>query len=128
MTTTYASVNRLPWCCGVLEAGSFRSDIMRESGGQDRCGETPEKLLARILENAEGCPVMFNFYREIEYYRDSDGVVEHEDKEYQAADLREEVMKHPQAQNLVTFVNPNSGNRVDSWMIFTGEIPYGYED
>lgn len=124
MTTTYASVDRLPWCCGVLEAGCFRSDVSRESTTVCRAGETPEKLLARILEKAEGYPVMFNFCRKIEYY---DGEVS-EDDEYQAADLREEVMKHPNAQNLATFVNPNSGNRVDSWVIFTGEIPYEYED
>src|SRR5574337_582524 len=123
MATTYANVNRLPWCCGVWEAGCFHSDIMRESSGQDRCGETPEKLLARILEKATGYPVMFNFYREIGY--DDGGVSE--EAEYHAADLREEVMKHPQAKNLATFVNPNSGNRVDSWMIFTGEIPYEYD-
>ena len=125
MTTTYANVNRLPWCCGVLEAGYFRSDSTREITSACRVGETPEKLLTHILYKAAGYPVIFNFYREIEYHRDGEVC---EDDKYQAADLRKEVMKHPQAKNLATFVNPNSGNRVDSWMIFTGEIPYEHED
>ena len=121
--TVACAMSRLPWCCGVIEAGYFRPLAGMAGVGPDRINNAKDAsdLLRRILEKWKGYPVMFNFYREIEY-DDCDEPMEEE--EYQAADLREEVMKHPQAKNLATFVNPNSGNRVDSWMIFTGEIPY----
>lgn len=118
MATTGAYINSLPFCCGVLEAGSFRH------GGNvgDIGAENAELLLKKILDRHQGYPIIFNFKREIDH--DDNGNIIHEEEDYTSGDLRQAVMKHPNAVNIATFINPNSGNRVDSWVIFEGEIPY----
>ena len=121
MITNFANTHRLPWCCGIIEAGYFKNFDRATSHVNDISAKTTEELLTKILERWEGYPILFNFYREIDY-EDRDRSYESDD--YEASDLRELVMKHPNAKHLANFINPNSGNRVDSWMIFTGEIPY----
>lgn len=111
------NVHRLPNCCGVVEAGNFTS------AGRDRdyLADNPTQLLQHVLDSYKGYPIIFNFKQEIEI---EDGNITWEAGQYDHEELRQIVMKHPCAKNLCTFINPNSGNRVDSWMIFEGEVAY----
>lgn len=103
----------VPYCCGFAEAGNFR---------ESEYGREPKQAIDFELDVRPGCPLLFNFYRPIEWNGDNE--ITGEAENYEAEELRQEVIKHPDAKHLATFINPNSGNRVDSWMIFTGEISY----
>lgn len=112
------AVNSLPHCCGVYEAGSFRVRGYAYHDGP--YADTWEGLLDAILNYPDGKePILFNFVKpkfpdeyETEIYGefDEDG--------YCAGELRQLVMKHPNAHHIGTFYNTNSSNTVDSWYIF----------
>lgn len=107
-------VNQLPNCCGFLEAGYFQrsnspfiySEIIER---------TPKQILNKVLSmNGGGRPVMFNFvrFRKDEYDEDSPL-----NEKYEAEWLRKLVVKHKDAVHIATYINPNTDNEIDSWVI-----------
>jgi hypothetical protein len=103
-----ANSSTLPYCCGVVEAGDFEQEEDWEF--RQFCADTAEELVRKLLDDADGIPVIFNFVKEKNY----------DDKfsqQYNAHELRAYVAAHPKAIHLIKFINPNSGNRVDSYMI-----------
>ena len=64
-----------------------------------------DKAVECILQDAEGRPVVFNFVKRQLYSL------------YDARELQELVLKHPQCKDLGTHVNPGSGNTINTLII-----------
>jgi hypothetical protein len=108
MSKFMANVSTLPYCCGVVEAGDFVLDY--DDDYREYNEDTAEALVAKIFGWAEGVPVIFNFVKCKNWKGEFDAL-------YQAHELRTYVRSHPNVVHLSKFINPNSGNRVDSYMI-----------
>lgn len=108
-------LNQLPNCCGCYEAGYFREGS--GTWGEYKSANWSE-MLGLVLDISHGQPLFFNFVRPLE---DEDYEAEEWQDEYEAAELRELIMKHPNAKHIGCFKNKNSGNIVDSWYIYNCE-------
>jgi hypothetical protein len=106
--TFCADLNSLPNCCGIYEAGSFEREYSDEYREYEE--DTPEELVHELLDSAGGRPLVFNFVR----HRRFDGTY---NEEFQVPELRDFVMKHPNASNIHTWINPSGGNEIDCWII-----------
>lgn len=122
-------LNSLPNCCGIVEAGDF--DMCRISeeykkryptNYRDYSAETPEEAWVQALkglkEHAAGRPIQFWF---VKYHNDDDDSAAEEagdsPGEFRANALRELVMKEETQVYLGTFVNPNTSNIIEGYMI-----------
>lgn len=110
-------VSQLPHCCGVYEAGYFNPYSASEYCDVNNKDLT--KGFESILAIAKKQPVLFNFVkRRID--EDDDKCTEYNEM-FDDDELRQLVMKHPKATQIAMFQNDNSGNIVNSWVIFEGE-------
>lgn len=112
-----ARYSTLPYCCGVYEAGDFGVDEYA-----DVVSKTPKGLVGELVEAAEGRPIIFNFVRQRigngwEFSGDPLTLPLAEEYEYEV--LRKYVSKHEDALHVAEFINPNSGNMVDSWILLS---------
>jgi len=112
-------LDKLPSCCGCYEAGQFlngRSDWLHSE-------DNWQAMLDYCIGEVEGQPLFFNFVREAIY--DDDGFGEADpigyNEEYKASELRELVRNHPNVRHIGCFKNKNSGNIVDSYVIYSAE-------
>jgi hypothetical protein len=102
-----ANIRQLPFCCGVYEAGNFNNSI---DDHPYRYSDTVNDLLKELLEYAQGNPIIFNFYKKQDWNGDFY-------EEYEENELREAVRAHKHSMHLVEFVNKNSDNMVDTYII-----------
>jgi len=122
----YCDVKRVPYCCGAYEAGNFvtrhwnsdeafKRDIRYEDHSLKEYEDaiTPElykRALDRILAAHPGRTIQFWFYKQANY----DGSLA---EDYTEDKFRQQVMAHPDAVELAEYVNPNSNNMINGWMI-----------
>lgn len=110
-----ADVNQLPNCCGFLEAGNFQKSVSPFIYNEI-IESTPKQALNKVLSmwDSRGRPVMFNFVRFRKVEDDEDSPL---NEKYEAEWLRKLVVKHKDAVHIATYINPNTGNEIDSWVI-----------
>lgn len=107
----------LPHCCGIVEAGDF--------GNVDNCdvsADTPAELVQYLIDDVEGRPIMFNFVRERlgnDWKFIGDPLTLPIAEEYDYEELREYISNHEDSQHIGEFINPNSDNLVDSWVLLS---------
>lgn len=118
------------FCCGVQQVGSFQMNQYSEFA-QKRYGykgePSPEAAVAKawdqIKQNgiAEGCPLQFWFVRpdvaRHGVFDDDDDVEPNLEEKFENDELRQLVKNHPGVIKLGCFVNPNTDNHVDGYMI-----------
>lgn len=115
---------RLPYCCGVTEVGEFctnmhtKAQIERSIGTYNHAEgwyptmeEAHKGALTYILNNAGPLAVQFWFYKSCDYKGSFD------DQEYTEKGFREVVRAHPGVIELAEYVNPNSNNMINGYMI-----------
>jgi len=111
-------LNKLPNCCGCYEAGQFYDVARRE---WQYSAENWKEALDMCIKEVEGQPLFFNFVREATLdYDDDDEIIDYEE-EYKVSELRELVRNHPNVRHIGCFKNKNSGNIVDSYVIYSAE-------
>jgi|SRR5712664_94023 len=119
------SVDQLPFCCGFYEVGSFQVENERLDDGWDRPFTTDlEEVIPQALAEAKGRPVIFNFVRERAEERDwdddNDWWIERNiplERRYECCELRQVVKKYPGVKHIHTWINPGTGNQIDSYVI-----------
>jgi len=119
-------MEQLPFCCGFYEVGNM--SVADEEDRNPRWGEIYTKELEKVipdaLENANGRPVVFNFVREREKERKWDEDPNNHvatvplNKRYNCAELHQVVKKYPGRKHIGTWINPGTGNQIDSYVIF----------
>ena len=111
-------LDKFPNCCGCYEAGMF--DEYSSTWKRYNVGNWKEAL-DTCIEEVEGQPLFFNFFREAILDEDDDAEIIGYEEEYKASELRELVRNHPNVRHIGCFKNKNSGNIVDSYVIFSAE-------
>lgn len=130
MTMIRFSIDQLPKCCGFLEVGCMDSfdDGTRREDIDIFCNEfflELEEVLPKILSEAKGRPVIFNFVKPRVREQEWDENAEEFRKnvrfrrEYTCKELRALVKEYPGVVHLHTWENPNTFNRIDSYVIKT---------
>jgi hypothetical protein len=116
-------VNSLPHCCGFMEAGYF-SEKDSKNKYLDFCQESPEALLWRILDHAEGRPVIFNFVKKALLVCDDDDCYDDEgeptgefEEEFKCQPLMDFVKVHAKVIDIGTHINPGTYNMIHSFII-----------
>lgn len=115
-------VTRLPYCCGVYEVGGFHTRQTSKEQIKEYPGEyksfkydsAKDAAAARLKELIEGYP---NFALQFWFYKASDYKGSYEDIEYTENDFREAVKAHPNCKELAEYVNKNSGNMINGFII-----------
>lgn len=123
MRHLYWSVDRLPFCCGVLEIGEMEvcrhEDDDHEMYSWDDLGESDDapldRALDKILDGADGRPVLFNFVRSLRYDKKKGQLVL--TRTFDADAFRRIVMAHPCCYNLGKTINPGTKNQIHMLMI-----------
>jgi len=111
-------LDKLPNCCGCYEAGQFdETDSTWKRYNADNWREA----LNVCIKDVGGQPLFFNFFREAILDEDDDAEIIGYEEEYHASELRELVRNHPNVRHIGCFKNKNSGNIVDSYVIFSAE-------
>jgi hypothetical protein len=116
------SQQRIPYCCGVDEVGNFSTLLIRTSEVKNKYPyevarfkatalEAYTEALQYILNASEGRCVQFWFYKPVDYNGSYDK------SNYTEDGFRQVVMAHPDAVELAEYVNPNSNNMINGWMI-----------
>lgn len=107
-------VNSLPHCCGFMEAGDF--SIMTGSW-YDLSSDSNSDLIQKILNHAEGRPVIFNFVKECLRDDDDDAILGEFRDEYEVPELRKAVMEHKNVIDIGEHINPGTDNIIHSLII-----------
>lgn len=115
---------QLPNCCGVREIGDFEMDaVTDEMQARDAEARYPryrayiatteteayKQAFDKILASTCGFVVQFWFKNPTDYDGDWEG--------YEHDELRQLVKAHPNCVELAEYVNPNSGNVINGFMI-----------
>jgi len=113
-------LDQAPFCCGFKEAGDlYAGDDITDMpnyyeyySGNIIQSDTAEGLVSELIgpDQANGRPVLFNFVQ----YKDYKGDFPNE---YQANELREYIASRTDVLHIGTYLNPSSGNRVDSYVL-----------
>lgn len=117
-------VNTLPNCCGVFEVGDFELHTVYEDtikryknsyeGYVDDEKTAYQNAFVRLLAGDGDRPIQFWFVR----YKDED--TEEFDDEYHHDTFRRMVQDHKGVIHLGTYINPNTGNEIDGYLINSG--------
>lgn len=116
------SLIRLPFCCGVYEVGNFSTNAATDGYVEkhpteyrnykyNSIEEANKAALEKILETQLNFCIQFWFYKPSNYNGDYD------DMEYTEDEFRQVVKAHPNCVELAEYVNKNSGNMINGFMI-----------
>lgn len=118
----FFEIDRLPFCCGFMEAGAFSTEDQDDRYYDGEC-EDLDKVIPTCLKLAKGRPIVFNFVklrtREMGWADSIESYIKEVPlkSRYECSPLRQKVRKHPGVRHLHTWINSNSGNQVDSYLI-----------
>jgi hypothetical protein len=115
-------VDRLPYCCGVYEVGNFYTNTCGDANFarypneyrqyiHDDPKSAHEAALKKLLEDYP------NFCLQFWFYKPADFLGSYDNSEYVENEFRELIKAHPNCTELAEYVNKNSGNMVNGFMI-----------
>lgn len=114
-------VEQLPYCCGFDEVGGmcYTNDDEYYSADEE---ELVEDVIPRALSCSGGRPIIFNFVRRRTKEKSWDASSDwYKDvplkKRYEVAPLRQIVKHYPGVKHIGTWINPGTGNQIDSYVI-----------
>lgn len=115
-------VTRLPYCCGVYEVGNFHTRQVSEESinkypreyGHCKYDNAKDAAAAKLKDLIAEYP---NFALQFWFYKASDYKGSYEDSEYTENVFREAVKAHPNCKELAEYVNKNSGNMINGFII-----------
>lgn len=111
---TSCCIANLPHCCGLMEAGDFS---IRGGSWYDFSSDSNNELIQKVLNHAEGRPVIFNFVKQCLRDDNDDDILGEFEDEYKVPELRKAVMKHKHVIDIGEHINPGTNNMIHSLII-----------
>lgn len=108
-------IDQVPFCCGVMEMGNFddRADVVDFMGNAVSARThrgAARKALRLAFKDREKFAIQAWFKRPKRF----DGSLE---PKYEFDELRQVFKNHKRAIHLGCYINPNSGNEIDGYLI-----------